>query len=81
MAMLYSQRVVRGLFLGESINVKKADIGVGIGLIIISTWIFWYASEYSKATIYYYGPNFFPQISGHCHEYLCNYPYPERSQG
>jgi len=42
--------------------VKKADIGVGIGLIIISTWIFWYASEYSKATIYYYGPNFFPQF-------------------
>jgi hypothetical protein len=25
-------------------------------------WIFWYASEYSKATIYYYGPNFFPQF-------------------
>ena len=42
--------------------MKKADIGVGIGLIIISTWIFWYASEYSKATSYYYGPNFFPQF-------------------
>ena len=42
--------------------MKKADIGVGCGLIIFSTWIFWYASEYSKATIYYYGPNFFPQI-------------------
>ena len=42
--------------------MKKADIGVGIGLIIISTWIFWYASEYSKAAIYYYGPNFFPQF-------------------
>jgi putative tricarboxylic transport membrane protein len=42
--------------------VKKADIGVGIGLIICSTWIFWYAGEYSKATIYYYGPNFFPQF-------------------
>jgi len=41
--------------------VKKADIGTGIGLIIFSTWIFWYASAYSKATIYYYGPNFFPQ--------------------
>ena len=42
--------------------MKKADIGVGIGLIILSAWIFWYASAYSKATIYYYGPNFFPQI-------------------
>jgi putative tricarboxylic transport membrane protein len=42
--------------------VKKADIGVGIGLIILSAWIFWYASSYSRATIYYYGPNLFPQI-------------------
>jgi putative tricarboxylic transport membrane protein len=42
--------------------VKKADIGVGGGLIIFSAWIFWYASEYSKTAIYYYGPNFFPQI-------------------
>ncbi len=42
--------------------MKKADIGVGIGLIILSAWIFWYASSYSRATIYYYGPNLFPQI-------------------
>ena len=42
--------------------MKKADIAVGSGLIIISTWIIWYAGQYSKATIYYYGPNFFPQI-------------------
>jgi putative tricarboxylic transport membrane protein len=42
--------------------VKKADIGAGIGLIIFSAWIFWYASAYSKKTIYYYGPNFFPQV-------------------
>ena len=42
--------------------MKKADIGTGIGLIIFSTWIFWYASSYRGATIYYYGPNFFPQI-------------------
>ena len=42
--------------------MKKADIAVGSGLIIISVWIIWYASQYSKATIYYYGPNFFPQI-------------------
>ena len=42
--------------------MKKADIGTGIGLIIFSTWVFWYASEYRGATIYYYGPNFFPQV-------------------
>ena len=41
--------------------MKKADIVTGIGLIIFNTWFFWYASKYSKATIYYYGPNFFPQ--------------------
>ena len=41
--------------------MKKADISTGIGLIIFSAWIFWYAGAYSKATIYYYGPNFFPQ--------------------
>lgn len=41
--------------------MKKADICTGIGLIIFSTWIFWYANAYSKAAIYYYGPNFFPQ--------------------
>jgi hypothetical protein len=42
--------------------VKKADIGVGIGLIILSAWIFWYANSYRQAAIYYYGPNLFPQI-------------------
>jgi putative tricarboxylic transport membrane protein len=42
--------------------VKRADIGVGIGLIVLSTWIFWYSSEYRKTVIYIYGPNFFPQI-------------------
>lgn len=42
--------------------MKKADIGVGVGLIILSGWIFWHASAYREATIYYYGPNFFPQI-------------------
>lgn len=42
--------------------MKKADIGVGVGLIIFSAWIFWYAGQYHKATIYYYGPNFFPQL-------------------
>ena len=47
---------------GEDQTVKKADIGVGVGLIMLSGWIFWHASTYRKATIYYYGPNFFPQI-------------------
>ena len=42
--------------------MKKADIGVGVGLIILSAWIFWYANAYRQAAIYYYGPNFFPQI-------------------
>ena len=42
--------------------MKKADIGVGIGLIILSAWIFWYANSYRQAAIYYYGPNLFPQI-------------------
>ena len=46
----------------ESAAVKRADIGVGIGLIIFSAWIYWYAGSYHEATIYYYGPNFFPQI-------------------
>jgi putative tricarboxylic transport membrane protein len=42
--------------------VKRADIGVGIGLIIFGTWVFWYSSEYRKTVIYIYGPNFFPQV-------------------
>ncbi|MFB0506700.1 MAG: tripartite tricarboxylate transporter TctB family protein [Thermodesulfobacteriota bacterium] len=42
--------------------MKRADIGVGIGLIILSTWVFWYANVYREKEIYIYGPNFFPQI-------------------
>ena len=42
--------------------MKRADIGVGIGLIIFGTWVFWYASAYRKTVIYIYGPNFFPQV-------------------
>jgi len=42
--------------------MKKADIGVGIGLIVLSTWLFFYAQGYAQAAIYYYGPNFFPQF-------------------
>lgn len=42
--------------------MKKADIGVGIGLIVLSLWVFWKSHTYREATIYIYGPNFFPQI-------------------
>ncbi len=42
--------------------MKRADIGVGIGLIIFGTWVFWYSTEYQKTVIYIYGPNFFPQV-------------------
>jgi len=42
--------------------VKRADIGVGIGLIILSAWVFWYANPYREKEIYIYGPNFFPQV-------------------
>jgi putative tricarboxylic transport membrane protein len=44
------------------VTVKRADIGVGIGLIILSTWVFWYANPYREKEIYIYGPNFFPQV-------------------
>ena len=42
--------------------MKRADIGVGIGLIILSAWVFWYANPYREKEIYIYGPNFFPQV-------------------
>ncbi len=42
--------------------MKKADIGVGIGLIILSVWVFWKSYEYRQTVIYIYGPNFFPQL-------------------
>ncbi len=42
--------------------MKKADIAVGIGLILGCIWVFWYTGQYSEATIYYYGPDFFPRI-------------------
>jgi putative tricarboxylic transport membrane protein len=42
--------------------MKRADIGVGIGLIILAAWVFWYSSVYREKEIYIYGPNFFPQV-------------------
>ncbi len=41
--------------------MQKADIGVGAGLLVLSAWVFWYAGSYAEKTIYFYGPNFFPQ--------------------
>jgi putative tricarboxylic transport membrane protein len=46
----------------DRVVVKRADIGVGIGLIIFGTWVFWYSTAYQKTVIYIYGPNFFPQV-------------------
>lgn len=42
--------------------MKKADIGVGIGLLILSVWIFWNSQAYLETVIYIYGPNLFPQL-------------------
>jgi len=51
--------------------VKRADIGVGIGLIIFGTWVFWYSSAYGKTVIYIYGGFFRMVIAiGMCIGYL-----------
>jgi len=42
--------------------VKKEDIGIGVGLIILSIWLFWYVGRYKPVEIYIYGPDFFPRI-------------------
>jgi hypothetical protein len=42
--------------------VKKEDIGIGVGLIILSIWLFWYVGRYRPVEIYIYGPDFFPRI-------------------
>jgi hypothetical protein len=42
--------------------VKREDIGIGIGLLILSTWLFWYVGRYRPVEIYIYGPDFFPRI-------------------
>jgi putative tricarboxylic transport membrane protein len=42
--------------------VKREDIGTGIGLLILSTWLFWYVGRYSSREVYFYGPDFFPRI-------------------
>ncbi|MBI5969264.1 MAG: tripartite tricarboxylate transporter TctB family protein, partial [Deltaproteobacteria bacterium] len=42
--------------------VKKEDIGIGIGLIILSIWLFWYVGRYRSIEVYFYGPDFFPRL-------------------
>lgn len=42
--------------------MKKVDIGTGLGLIALSTWLFWYVGQYKPKEIYIYGPDFFPRV-------------------
>jgi putative tricarboxylic transport membrane protein len=42
--------------------MKKEDIGTGIGLLILSIWLFWYVGRYRVKEIYGYGPDFFPRV-------------------
>src|SRR4030042_2157080 len=42
--------------------VKREDIGIGVGLLILSTWLFWYVGRYAEKTIYIYGPQLCPKI-------------------
>jgi len=46
----------------KDLKMKKEDIGVGIGLLILSTWLFWYVGRYREKEIYIYGPDFFPRV-------------------
>lgn len=42
--------------------MQKTDIGTGVGLLAFSTWVFYYSSQYAKQAVFFYGPNFFPQL-------------------
>lgn len=42
--------------------MKRVDIGVGAGLIVVSLWIFWYAERYRQVAVHAYGPELFPQV-------------------
>lgn len=48
--------------MSKEVFMKKADIGAGVGLLLLSIAVFWKAFEYRQAAIYIYGPNFFPQL-------------------
>ena len=47
-------------------NIKKADIGTGIGLSILSTLIWIYANQYKGRGASEYGPHIFPQFLAVC---------------
>jgi putative tricarboxylic transport membrane protein len=42
--------------------VKRVDIGIGVALILLSTWMFWYVERYRQLTVHVYGPELFPRI-------------------
>ncbi len=42
--------------------MQKTDVGTGIGLLALSVWVFFFSSQYSEKAVFFYGPNFFPQI-------------------
>ena len=42
--------------------MKNVDIGVGIGLLILSSSIFWYAGSFKGLTVHGYGPDLFPRV-------------------
>jgi len=42
--------------------VKRVDIGIGVVLIVVSGWVFWYAGRYKQLTVHGYGPDLFPRI-------------------
>lgn len=39
-------------------------MGTAIGLMVLSTWLFWYVGRYQVKEIYGYGPDFFPRLLG-----------------
>lgn len=42
--------------------MKRQDIGIGIGLFVLSAWLFWYVGRYGGKEVYGYGPDFFPRV-------------------
>ncbi len=42
--------------------MKKIDIGAGVALILLIVLVFLQAGSYGKATIYGYGPDFYPRF-------------------
>jgi hypothetical protein len=48
--------------MSKDVFMKKADIGAGVGLLLLSIGVFFKAFDYRQSVIYIYGPNFFPQL-------------------